>query len=430
MRFLLLVLLVSLYFPLSAQSTEERRELFDDGEYFLVREEFEEAAYNFRKLTDTDPKNSHYNFKLGECYMNIPGKEHLAIPCFEVAVKRTVDKKKYRARDFNETNAPLHAMFYLGNVYRMNGRLNDALKTYDGFVNSPLYYGNYNINVVENEIKSCERAKVIMDSPVDAQIVPVDTSINTPASEIHPVASSDGNTLVFVRKLKFYDAILSVTWDGTVWSQPVNLNPMIGSDGDFYPVSLSNDGNALYLVKAGQEDKDLYVSYRNNNLWGKAVSLGKWINSPFDETWASESADGRFLWITSSRKGGQGGLDIYYSQRNQNNTWSKPKNAGKVINTPFDEESPFLSKNDSILFFSSKGHSSIGGYDIFFAVRSGKSWNAPVNIGYPVNNTHDNMGFVPGSNGRSGYYSFINIKEPGSSEDIYRITLGSDYPLR
>jgi hypothetical protein len=171
------------------------------------------------------------------------------------------------------------------------------------------------------------------------------------------------------------------------------------------------------------------VSHRQNNTWTKAESLGKPVNSLSDETWACPSSDGKILWFTSSRKGGIGGLDIYMAFRDANGSWGKVKNAGKMINTPFDEESPYLANNDQLLFFSSKGHYSMGGYDIFFTVKEGKMWKEPVNIGYPINNTSDNTGYIPVKDGRAGYYSHINPAEIASSEDVYRIELGSNYPL-
>jgi tetratricopeptide (TPR) repeat protein len=428
-----ILFIICIFIPLSAfvnsQQREDSRELFDEGDYFFSRGEFEEAAYYFRKLTESDSKNCHFNFRLGECYMNIPGKEQLAIPCFEKASKNTVEKKKYRMKDFDELNAPLHTWFYLGNVYRMAGRLDEALTAYNTFINSPFYYGNYNINVVENEIKSCERAKIIMDSPVDVAIEPMDSVINSSASELNPVISSDETQMVFIRKLKFYDAILWVTREGNTWTQPVNLNPLVGSDGEFYPVFLSKDGKELYMVRKGPENKDLYVSYRTDATWTKAVSLGSAINSAADETSASLSFDGKTLWFASNRKGGQGGADIYYAVRNKNNQWGKPKNAGKIINTAFDEDCPYPADNDLLLFFCSKGHYSMGGFDIFYTSKSDKNWKSPVNIGYPVNNTTDNSGFVPVFKGTAGYYSQFDNKDGSGSEDIYKVTLRSNFPL-
>lgn len=423
MRYLLILVLA---FPpgiLHAQS-EERIDLFSEGVYFFNRQDYKEASLYFMKLIDADPENCHYNFRMGECYMNMRGSEALAVPYFEKAVERIVAKKRYHYGDVFEKNAPLHAWFYLGNVYRIAGRLPEALKAYDSFINSPNYYGNYNINIVENEIKSCERAKIIMDTPVDVIINPVDSLINTPASELYPVVTSDEDKMVFIRKLKFYDAILVVTKQGESWSSPENLNSQIGSDGEFYPVSFSADGNSLYLVRYTVSGKDLYISHFKQGVWSKALPLGKAINSSADETWASVSADGKTLWFTSSRKGGLGGQDIYYSRLDENGEWGKARNAGKTINTVFDEDSPCISVNDSILYFSSKGHDSMGGYDIFKCLRSGNTWQAPVNIGYPINNTSDNTGFMPVYQGKSAYYSF-GVPGNGNLEDVYRITFSN-----
>jgi tetratricopeptide (TPR) repeat protein len=426
-KFLLIILLLPIVSFVSGQTMAETRESFEEGKFFFARGDYQEAAYYFRKVVDSNPDNAHFNFLLGECYMNIPGEETLAVPHFLKATKKTTAKNKYRAKDFEESSAPLHAWFYLGNVYRIANRLEDALMAYDTFVRSPFYYGNYNVNIVENEIKSCERAKIILDRPVEFVELALDTMINTSASEIYPVVSADGQSMAFIRRLKFYDAIFFVTKNGDSWSQPVNLNPLILSDGDFYPVCLSGDGYELYLVKKSLEGSDLYVSHRNGVSWSKAEPLSKFINSRAYETSACISLDKQTLWFTSSRKGGSGGFDIYYSARDKNGQWGRPKNAGKIINTPFDEESPHLCIGDKTLFFSSKGHYSMGGYDIFHTSRNGKTWGDPVNIGFPVNNTADNIGFVPLSNGTTGYISRIN-RESGTSEDIFRVTLKSNLP--
>jgi tetratricopeptide (TPR) repeat protein len=426
--FLLSVVCIALLMPLYAQSGGDLRESFNEGEFFFTRAEYVEAAYYFRQLVDHNPANSHYNFRLGECYMSIPGRETQAIPYFEKATSKTVAKNQYNRKSFEETSAPWHAWFYLGNVYRIAGRLDDALDAYNAFVNNtPMYYGSYNVNVVENEIKSCERAKILMDSPVDVTFELLDSAINTSASELYPAVDAAEKNLVFVRRLKFYDAIFHAVKDGDSWRSPVNLNAQIGSDGDYYPVSLSSDGNELYLMKVSGINKDLYVSYYRNGAWTKAESLGKPVNSAADETWACISTDKQVLWFASSRKGGYGGSDLYYSKR-KGDTWGKPKNAGRIINTPFDEESPCLVDHDSILLFSSKGHYGMGGYDIFYTSVSGKVWKTPVNLGFPVNNTSDNFGYSTAV-GEIGYISRIPDQDKLGSEDIFRIVFRFNHPL-
>jgi hypothetical protein len=415
-------ILTVMLFPVYGQTRDEMMDTFNEGLYFLNRGDFKEGAFYFRKMVDKYPENANYNFKLGECYMNIPGSEYQAVPCFEKAVKQIVPKKKYNRKDFDGKSAPLYAWFYLGNVYRINNRLNDALKAYDTFINSPFYYGDYNQAIVENEIKACERAKIIQDNPVPVSELMLDTSINTDASELNPVISRDEHTLVFVRRLKFYDAIYISEKNGDTWTQPVNLNTSIGSDGDLYPTCLSADGGELYLVKYG-ENKDIWVSRQTASGWSKATPLGDRINTSADESSAYLSEDGKSLYFASTRKGGYGGNDLYVSVRDNKNQWGKPHNLGSMINTAFDEESPCVINHDTTLFFSSKGHFSMGGFDIFYSNLSEKKWSEPVNLGFPINNTGDNVGYIALQGGKRGYYSKVNPAEHDGESDIFRVEL-------
>jgi tetratricopeptide (TPR) repeat protein len=426
----LIILVIPSICIINSQTQDEIIEYFNEGEYFFSRKDFNEAAYYYSKVLIKYPDNANYNFKLGECYLNIPGSEALAIPFFEKSILKTVAKNKYRKKNFYETNAPLHAYFYLGNAYRICNQLDDALKAYYTFINLPFYYGNYNVNIVENEIKACERAKIIQDNPLDVIEQALDTLINTTAEEIHPVVAGNEQSIVFVRKLKFYDAIFLSIKKGDNWSKPVNLSPLVGSDGDMYPTCLSAYGTELYLVKDNNGNKDIYVSYYRDSSWSKAEKLNNKVNSRFDETSACISSDGRKLYFVSSRKRGQGGTDIYVSQKNNDNQWGRARNLGDEINTIFDEESPCLTNSDKTLYFSSKGHYSMGGYDIFYSNYTEKRWSEPVNIGFPINNTNDNVGFIPLAGGRIGYLSKLNISDHLASEDIFRIIIKSNLPLQ
>lgn len=414
--------------PALPQMTEspDYKEFFEEGEYFFNRNDFKEAVYYFLKLMDYQPDNASFNFKIGECYLNIPGQETLAIPYLEKAIKHLTEKNKYKKRSFDETNAPLHALFYLGNAYRIDNQLDKALKAYNTFVLSPFYAGNYNVTIVENEIKSCERAKIIEDNPVRIIEIHLPENINTSASELYPVVSFDEKRLVFVRRLKFYDAIFFSLRENDIWADPVNITPDIGSDGDFYPVSLSKTGGELYLVRRLENSSDIYVSYYKDNRWTKAEKLGKHINSSANEIAASISGDGSLLFFASDRKSGKGGYDLFVARKTASGEWGKAKNLGKTINTPFDETSPVVVKNGKVLFFSSKGHFNMGGFDIFYSIRENNKWTTPVNIGSPVNNTGDNEFYYVVSDGKAGYMS--RFPENETSEDIYKLLIQSNLP--
>ncbi len=414
--------------PVLPQEDQETnyREFFDEGEYFFNRGDYPEALYYYLKLMNFQPDNASYNFKIGECYLNIPGKETKAIPYFKKAVKNVIAKNKYKKRDFYETQAPLHAYFYLGNAYRISNQLNKALEAYNTFVLSPFYTGNYNVTIVENEIKSCERAKIIEDNPVSFTETLLPDNINTTASELYPVVSADEKKLVFIRRLKFYDALYYTTNEDGKWSDPVNITPEIGSDGEFYPASLSADGSELYLVKRSEQGSDIYISFYGNNRWTKAEKMSGKINSTSNEYAAAISDDGKLLFVASDRKCGKGGFDIYVSKKDNSGAWSKLKNLGRIINTSFDESSPVPLKNGKVLFFSSKGHYNMGGYDIFYSTVENKKWTTPVNLGSPINNTGDNLFYSPVGDGKTGYIS--RFGNNGENEDIYKLEISSNLP--
>ena len=429
MRYILILASFAFFLAsVTAQSKEEIIEYFDEAEYFFNRDDFEEAAYYYKKVLQGYPENANFNFKLGSCYLNIPGSEYMAVPYLEKAVERTVEKNKYKPKSFEEKNAPLHAYFYLGNAYRITNQLDKALNSYNTFINSPYYYGNYNENIVESEIKACERAKIIQDSPVNLSEERLPDPLNSDAFELYPVVSLDQKTIVFIRKLKFYDAILLCRLEDDQWSQPLNLNPLVGSDGDFYPACLSPDGKELYLVRTHSGNGDLYVSFYRNNTWTKAEKLGGNINTGANEASACISADGQTLYFSSDRGTGKRGLDIYTAKRIAENQWGKAKNAGKSINTIFDENSPCLVNQDKTLYFSSKGHYSMGGFDLFYVHRDGKKWSAPINAGYPVNNTGDNNNMVVLEGGKIIYLSKIDTKS-NTGADLYKIQILSLSPL-
>jgi hypothetical protein len=116
------------------------------------------------------------------------------------------------------------------------------------------------------------------------------------------------------------------------------------------------------------------------------------------------SKDGKKLYFTSNRRESLGGLDIFVSERDSTGNWGVPTNAGPVINTPYNEETPFLANNDRSLFFSSRGHLNMGGYDIFRSdLDASGNWGPPVNLGFPVNTTDDDLFFTPVGDGTRGY---------------------------
>ena len=412
-----LVLSLLLVPEIYSQEITDPEELFSEGEFFFLAEEYKEALYYYRQLTDKFPENANFNFKVGMTYLQIPGQEHLAVPYMEKAITQT--NIKYKKRSFSESNAPHYAYYYLGNAYRINNELDKALDTYETFMDSEDFEGNYNLTIVETEVKACERAKIIQDVPVNVLLTRLEPPINTESDNYAAVISGDGNTMVFITQMKFYDAIhLSRKVNG-IWSEPELLNPQVGSDGDMYPTSLNYDGTELFMVKRKENNDDIYMSVHSDVFWSKAQPLNENINGKTNETHASISGDGNILFFTSDRRGGYGRMDIYKSTRLQNNEWGPAINMGNKINSEFDEETPFITLDGKRLYFSSKGHFNMGGYDIFFSdMIENNTWNDAINIGFPLNTTGDDLFYFPVENGEKAFYAIRDKEEPFAS-DIY-----------
>ena len=412
-----LVLSLLLVPEIYSQEITDPEELFSEGEFFFLAEEYKEALYYYRQLTDKFPENANFNFKVGMTYLQIPGQEHLAVPYMEKAITQT--NIKYKKRSFSESNAPHYAYYYLGNAYRINNELDKALDTYETFMDSEDFEGNYNLTIVETEVKACERAKIIQDVPVNVLLTRLEPPINTESDNYAAVISGDGNTMVFITQMKFYDAIhLSRKVNG-IWSEPELLNPQVGSDGDMYPTSLNYEGTELFMVKRKENNDDIYMSVHSDVFWSKAQPLNENINGKTNETHASISGDGNTLFFTSDRRGGYGRMDIYKSTRLQNNEWGPAINMGNKINSEFDEETPFITLDGKRLYFSSKGHFNMGGYDIFFSdMIENNTWNDAINIGFPLNTTGDDLFYFPVENGEKAFYAIRDKEEPFAS-DIY-----------
>ena len=126
------------------------------------------------------------------------------------------------------------------------------------------------------------------------------------------------------------------------------------------------------------------------------------------------------IYFSSNRPGGYGGKDIYRVTRMPDNTWSNPMNLGPVINSPYDEDAPFIHPDGITLYFSSKGHKNMGGFDIFRTVRDeNNNWSSPENLGFPINSIADDIYLISTFDGRQVYFS-SNRDEGKGNMDIYK----------
>jgi len=408
---------------LFSQSKTQNRIDFHDAESWILFEDYREALPIYQKLLNIYPDNSNLQYRIGQCYLNIPGEKEKAIHFLEEAVKNM--NPGYRDNRFRETGAPYDALYYLANAYRINNQLDKAIETYERFLKE-LDPEIYDTTIVAFQIQACNNAKILMASPMYIKEDNLGNTINDNNSEYNPVVSDNESMMVFSRRLPFYDAMLySVKVNGQ-WTDPRNMNEILKVDKNIYPASLSSDGKVLYLYNSENYDGNIFTTTFSNDTWSPIIKLNDNINTKYWESHAVISHDNRKLYFTSNRKGTLGGLDIWVSRRDSIGNWGIAANLGPVINTQYNEETPFLSRDDRTLFFSSRGHMSMGGHDIFYStLLDNGQWSVPMNAGYPLNSTDDDIFFMPLNQGYEGYYSRLGSDGFGR-QDIYRLEIFSD----
>ncbi|MBN1988132.1 MAG: PD40 domain-containing protein [Bacteroidales bacterium] len=416
-------------FVLTVQATAQKnsyyKRVFVDAEYFLLYEEYKDALPLYQELLKADPENANINYRIGMCYLNILTEKTKAIPHLEKAITNTTNN--YKEGYFTENKAPLEAYLLYGKALRIKGDFEQSEKAFIAYKNMA---GNTPsaLLVVNKEIEALAFAKTMMANPLKITMTSIGRSVNTQLAEVNPVVSKEKGILVYTSLQRFYNAILVSQFTDSAWSNPTNINTQTLADGPVKTVGLSGNGRVLVLARNDNDDYNLYYSKYDaiKKSWSSMVKFPKEINSRSWETSGSLSQSGDTLYFASKRPGGFGGLDIYMSVRTNDETWSQPVNLGKEINTPFDETAPIISSSGTSLYFASKGHETMGGYDIVKAVRANGSWTKPVNLGYPLNTTDDEAFFFPLDNERSGYMSRI-LEEDQREEDIYYIEL--DLPV-
>jgi len=168
----------------------------------------------------------------------------------------------------------------------------------------------------------------------------------------------------------------------------------------------------------GERTMMVFWSVKSGDEWRPLEPLKEINATGYSTGHVALSRDGKTMYFASNRKGGQGKMDIWYSEKQKNGRWGKPKNCGPVINTPFDEAFPTYNEED-MLYFSSKGHPGMGGFDIFRVAGKGTEWHRLQNLRYPFNSGGDDLGFIMKANMYEGYFS-SNRPGGGGSDDIYR----------
>ncbi len=404
-----LFLIMSALFLVSLVAGQDVKQDFADGEFFLAEEEYEEALYTYTKVYNNGYQdNANINYRIGICLLQIPGRKVEAIPYLEKAVAAV--SEKYKEGSLKEEGAPPDVHLYLGNAYRINLEFEKACEQYRLFEEYVGTAGDIQSIYADQQIISCSNAVVAMNEPVDFTVGNLGQINETHAETYNWVISHDMHTLAYMGQNPFYKGIYVSVKENGIWSKPEGINPSIVSEGNMEVVGLSADGKKMLLAVSDVFASNLYMSVYENDRWNPAQSLGKPINSRYYESHGAFSPDGNSIYFTSNRNESVGAMDIFRSDKQEDGSWGEPVNIGETINTPLNEEVPMISPDGKRIYFSSQGHNSMGGFDVFYAeLQENGTWGEAVNVGYPLNTTDDDFTTTPTGFKEDGFsYLFAN----------------------
>lgn len=396
------------------------------------------AALNiYRELLTSFTNDAMINYRIGECYIGLQDYE-LAVEYFQ------------NAKNLDEKVTP-ELYYKLGEAYHHNEQLKEALEALTTF-KSKAKKKHLKLHDVDKRIAQVNYATKMMQHPVDVKIEILSNKINSRGGDYAPSITADGTTMIFTSRrpdtkgggidkagdFKYFEDIYIAQWDSTTndWGRSYPIEGNINTEGHDACLSISPSGEEIFIYRndGNLYIGDIFVSKKRptSGKWSTPRELAKPINTSFFESSAQLSSDGNTLFFVSERTGKKNNVvgkgDIYVAGRKSSNVWTTPKNLGTTINTPEDEISVFIHPDGKTLFFSSKGHLSMGGYDIFMSkLQDDSTWTTPQNLGYPINTVNDDLHFVLSTDGKTAYYS--NQRKDGMGErDIYQINM-EKYPV-
>ncbi|HER09050.1 MAG TPA: tetratricopeptide repeat protein [Bacteroides sp.] len=321
-----------------------------------------------------------------------------------------------------------------GLTYR-NGEYERTLRLIDTFLAYPPESVTRRSEALLLREKSLFARDAIRD-PVPFHPENLGDSVNSSLNEYWPSLSVDEQMLIFTVMLPnpagdeqmgthLQEDFFYSTRIGQAWSRRKNAGPPLNTPDNEGAQSVTADGNSLYFTacnrRSGMGRCDLYVSRKTGEGWSSPLNLGPPLNSRNSEKHPSVSADERVLYFASDRPGGKGSYDIWMSV-SSNGTWGVPVNLGDSINTPGIEQSPFIHPDGQTLYFSSDGWPGMGQGDLFVSrLVENRAWSRPVNLGYPINTHHDEIGLVINAKGDRAY--FASDRDPGRGTDLYTFEL-------
>ncbi len=420
--------LLLLFFGQLSFAQEDRDKTLLANDMFKAGD-YTDALILYKKALDINPNNIEANF--------MAGKTLLQTTCCK---NQAIDKflKTYELDPTFNTKI----FFHIGESYHQSYQFDKAIEFYNKYkleleVNRRDYIGidvNTEISNTERKIFECTNGKEFISKPLRIKIENLGALINSKYEDYGPAISSDNNEIYFTSKREggfsseknvdnqFFEDIWHSSFVDGAWTAPLNLGPPVVDAGHNSAINLSPDGKKLYVYSSENNGDIYYSNKKNEGTWDEPKPIAL-LNTEFVESSLSITSDSKMMFFTSSKLGGMGGKDIYYCDLDADlNCIETPKNLGVNINSSFDEEAPFYDVKNNILYFASKGHKGMGGYDLFESSfnESNNTWSEPFNLGIPVNSTDDDVFMSLTADGKTGYYATYKEDSYGGN-DIYKI---------
>lgn len=399
-------------------------EAIKEGDYFLdsFRPNYDAALEGYERAQAINPNNIELNLKIATCYLYSPTKDHMeALPYYEKALELDPSIEQY-------------ITFNLGEVYHRNRQWKKAIEYYEKDLK--VAQDDEAIAITNKRIEECRNGIELSKRLVNIEKVNLGTIINSQYDEYGAVITANDSAMYFTSRRsntvggiqdedgKYYEDIYVSTKVEGEWTPPRNMSTPVNSKNNDAVASISPNGDLMIIYR----EADLYYCRKSaeTGQWTNPKAFPKQINTRYMESSAAFSVTGDTLYFTSDRADlTMGGLDIFYSikisQEGKEDKWSDPVNLGTTINTPYYEEGVFIHPEGHTLYFSSTGHNTMGGYDIFRSELVNGKWSAPQNIGLPMNTPEDELYLSLNRSGRYGYYS-SRSKGGLKGEDLYRVT--------
>lgn len=393
--------------------------------------DYQKSYELYDKLYAQSPNSIDYKTRLAISALYYTEKKARALELFE-------DLKKNQKIDDID--------YYLGKAYHTNYKFDEAIVAYQSYLTQKgekvKDRDKAFVSSAKMGIVNCNNGKEVIASKIVIDVKNIGSPVNTHEVEGVPLISADGSVIIYTyvgaksmggllndqlqkdaeEGTYHEDVFISTKTKDATWEQPLGVSSL-NTKGNDAAVALSPDGQTLFTFDSDETNTgDLYYSKLYGSHWTKPVKLNKNVNSEYWEGSCSISSDGRFLYFSSERPGGYGGIDLYVSEKIDGD-WGVAKNLGPAINTPYNEDAPFIHTDGITLFFSSEGHKSIGGYDIMYSMKKENNWIAPINMGIPLNTPEHDRYYVINAKGDVGYFSSTRTGGKGD-QDIYSVTPG------